>query len=211
MLISRGVLYLLFALLFGAQLFAFIEFGVPSLEGRLGVNLFADTLTYEAVARGDLAVQEMVSISSNLWGPVVIAQMLGLNRPIIFAFNVALAAISVFILTHDTVGRRLRLFLLLCTSTLFMFSFFGVNKEVILFAISVCLYRFAMAGSLPMLFIAITLSFFVRWHMVLFCLIFWVAVASPLIRNRPAISGLSSSFRVGGLWNPRQYVVCSFR
>lgn len=186
--ISNGVLWLFFGILACFVILGFIEYGLPSLRGELSVALYADTHTYEDVATGRLYVPELISTSSNLFGPVLIFDMLGHSRVAVLFFNIFLAGVGIFFLTVNENLLRMRLLFLMMTSTLFMFSFFGLNKEAILFVISIFVYLFIKTDILWYLFFALLLSILVRWQMIVFCFMVLVFWRVPILRQRRLLS-----------------------
>ena len=195
-IISNGVLWLLFGVLGCFVTISFFVYGLPSLRGELSVALYADTHTYEDAATGRIYVPELISTTSNLFGPVLIFDALGHNRVAVFFFNLAVAAVGIYYLTTRENIMRVRLFFLLSTSSVFIFSFYGVNKEILIFTVSIMVYLFVRTNIFTYIAVALVLSIFIRWQMTIFCvliLIFWTV---PIIKkNRKfSIIGLLASF-----------------
>lgn len=186
--ISNGVLWVLFAVLACFMIFGFVEYGLPSLRGELRVALYADTLTYEDVATGRRYVPQLISATSNLYGPVLIFDLLGHSRVAVLFFNFFMAGVGIYFLTRNENLLRMRLLFLLMTSTLFMFSFFGLNKEIILFVISILVYRFIRTDVLWYLLFAMALSILVRWQMSVFCLMVFMFWRIPIMRQWRVLS-----------------------
>lgn len=182
-IITNGALYLLFCVFFLFLVAFFFVAGLPSLRGEIPLQMYADSVTYEAIAKGEKRVNALISVNSNLFGPVFLFNMLGQSHINAFFFNVLTASVSLYFLLRYDGHYRLRLFVLLITSTLFVFSNFGVSKEAILFPLSVCLYNYSRGQSGIYLIIAILLSFLVRWQMVILCLFFWASLHMPYFKN----------------------------
>lgn len=164
----------------------FFYYGLPSLEGKIPQQMYADSVTYEQAAKFLKLGDELVSIGGNYMGPVLVLRFFDFNRSLIHFFN-----LSILFLSGLVAFRYLNLnkgFLLvgILSSPLLFFSTFGVNKEIFLLPLSVCLLVYLERRTTIWLAFSLIAALFVRWQMVGFVLLVFLITSkiNPYQKNR---------------------------
>ena len=149
----------------------FFQYGLPSLEGKIPQQMYADSVTYEEAADALGPDDRLITIGGNYLGPLLVLRFFDFSRIAIHFFNLSIIFSSVLVaFRHLNVNRGIFLLAVL-SSPLLLFSTFGVNKEIFLLPLSVCLAVFLQRRKAIWLVLAIITALFVRWQMVLFVLL----------------------------------------
>jgi len=165
-------------------------FGIDALEARSDFQFFADSATYHEAARGDLAkvqtLVDLVGISVNFLGPLVLLRLAGENYYAVLALNALLLAFSVASLARSMRLDALKLLLVLLANPLTISSLLSVNKEILSLVFVALLVRAYVAGSLGALLLAALVSMLVRWQLTAFLVVLLMLVGrwNPLRERR---------------------------
>jgi len=177
------LIYLIISVLF------FIIIAHNVLMGKINFQFYADTKTYEKVARlGNM--ESLVDVGWNLFGPVKILSILGYqNYWGLFIFNVFILILALYYISRDKSVYLRKLFFLIIISPITFFSLFSVNKEIIsLLCISLIIYNHTKNKFLITLLI-LFMSYLVRWQFTMFYLIYLLFYSRyNFLKNRKAIS-----------------------
>lgn len=184
--ISSGLLGVLLAAYFVVAALVFYQWGIPSLEGEIVPQLFADSQTYEAAAKALGSDDELITLAGNYLGPTVVLTTFDFNRTAIFLFNFSVMLAGVLTAVRYLDLSRLGVALFVLSSPLLFFSLFGVNKEVFLLPLVVFLVCHLRGLGIRWFFLALVLSVFVRWQMTLFVLMLG-SCALPMMRRIPRL------------------------
>jgi len=162
--------------------------GIDALEMRNEYQFFDSSSTYHEVARGNLDLEslgDVISISGNFLGPLMIVRLAGDNYYAVLALNAALLAFSVVSLARSLRLDAPKFLLVLLLDPISVSSVLSVNKEILAVAMIALLVRFYTARSVPALVLAILTSVLVRWQMTMLLLL-TLALLSPVnpIRGR---------------------------
>jgi hypothetical protein len=172
-----------------ASLAAFLLVALPVLQGELHLKFYADTLTYERLARSIPLSFDLIQVGANLFGPVFVLKTLGSDRFLVYLFNLAcLAAAFTVVVRSFSLDRVQFLFYLTLTPLVFT-SLLSINKEIVAVAATAFFASYYRSGRRWQLAVALVASFLVRWQMTLFMLVF-MAMASPInpVRRRRLLS-----------------------
>jgi hypothetical protein len=162
-----------------ASLGAFLLVALPVLQGDFQLEFYVDTDTYEPLARTMPLSFNLISVSTNLFGPVLILKALGGNRFLVYLFNVACLAAAYAVVVRTFAVHRLRFLFYLMLTPLMLTSLLSINKEIVAVAAIAFFAASLHSGRRWQLLVALLMSFLVRWQMTLFMLTF-MALASPL-------------------------------
>ncbi len=155
----------------------FFQYGLPSLEGKISQQMYSDSVTYEEAADALGPDDKLITIGGNYLGPLLVLRFFDFNRIVIHYFNLSIIFCSILIAFRYLNVNRGILLLAVLSSPLLLFSTFGVNKEVFLLPLSVCLAVFLQRRKAIWLVLAIVTALFVRWQMVLFVLLVFLVTS----------------------------------
>jgi hypothetical protein len=164
--------YKIYILLFLAvSAVGFVTLGLPGLTGEIDLQTYSDSLTYERLSKNMPSGVSLISVSSNLVGPIAILRMLDYNYVSVFAFNILVFLASFkTIFSHYDLNKNVFM-LFIFVSPLMFFSLFNVNKEIlVLFDMAVFL-AFLKNRKILYLLLALAVSLLIRWQMTLFILL----------------------------------------
>jgi hypothetical protein len=166
--------------------FLFFYYGLPSLEGKIPQQMYADSVTYEQAAEFLAVGDELVSIGGNYLGPVLVLRVFSSDRILIYFFNLSLLFLSGTIAFKYLNINRSIFMLAILSSPLLLFSTFGVNKEIFLLPFSICLLLFMQRRTAIWLSCAVLSGLFVRWQIVVFVALVLLVTSqiNPLRKNR---------------------------
>jgi hypothetical protein len=169
----------------------FLVVALPVLRGDMQFKFYVDTMTYERIARTMPLSFDLVQIGVNLFGPVLVLNVLGGNRFLVYLFNVACLVAAFAIVVRTFPVSRLRLLFYLTLTPLMFTSLLSINKEIMAVAAIAFFAAYYASGRRWQLAVALATSFLVRWQMTLFMLVF-MGMASPLnpFRRRRFLSVL---------------------
>lgn len=168
----RRDLALSILLFFYYTLFCFyfyLTFVSPEMQGLVYFRVGADSKTYIEIAKfyGSLSnfpIEEAISISSNLFGPVVLILGTNYNFLLIFMLNLLLIALSLkSLFKYYKLDRFFFLFALII-NPITLASITTVNKEVLGLCGIIFFLCYFKSGKISYLLLALILSFFTRWQ-----------------------------------------------
>lgn len=164
----------------------FLVVALPVLRGDMQFKFYVDTMTYERVARTMPLSFDLVQIGVNLFGPVLVLNVLGGNRFLVYLFNVACLVAAYAIVVRTFPVSRLRLLFYLTLTPLMFTSLLSLNKEIMAVAAIAFFATYYASGRRWQLAVALATSFLVRWQMTLFMLVFMgmASLLNPLRRRR---------------------------
>lgn len=148
------------------------QIGIDALNEENSFQFFADSNTYRKAYLGQLDGfdGQYVGVSANFLGPLaVLALFLG-NDYMVAVFNVFVFFVSLVCLSRVCRLSLVRISFLLFLSPLTLSTLMSVNKEIFFFPILLLVFFGIFRRSQFFIFAAFFLSFFVRWHLSLFCL-----------------------------------------
>lgn len=164
-------------ILLGAGILFLYFFGIPALEGTIQYQFYADSATYHKIASGEFGEYDswraMLSLSSNLLGPLLILKLAQQNYYVVLCLNIVLFCLSVELIQRaiKSNASSLHIYILLLANPITVSSLLAVNKEIFsLFSIALLLYGLARKQFL-ILALALVFSLLVRWQLVLFDLV----------------------------------------
>ena len=115
MIVRQYNVHLFFFIL--VAIVGFLTLGLPGLTGEIDLQTYSDSLTYERLARNMPPGTSLISVSSNLVGPIWILRAFDYSYPLIFAFNIIILLVSFrIIFNHYDLNKNTFLF--------FVFIFF---------------------------------------------------------------------------------------
>jgi hypothetical protein len=187
----------------GLTLAAFALVAVPALNGDLDLQFYADSLTYETLARQTQINLGLISVGANLLGPVLILKLLGYSRPLLYLLNLACLAVAfrVFVRAYPLDPRRFLGYLTI--SPLVFVSVLSINKEILSLPALALFAAYVERRRLRYLVPALILGILVRWQLALVMLVFLglTSFLNPL-RRRRALSLVLLLLAIS-LWYPR--------
>jgi len=142
--------------------------GIDALELRNDFQFSDSSTTYHEVARGEIDLEslgDVISISGNFLGPLIVIRLAGDNYYAILVLNSALLAFSVVSLARSLRLDAPKFLLVLLLNPITVSSTLSVNKEILAIAMVALLVRFYSTRSLPVLGLAMLMSVLVRWQM----------------------------------------------
>lgn len=166
-------------LYFLASLAAFLLVALPVLHGEMHLQFYADTPTYERLARTMPLSFGLIQVTTNLFGPVLILKALGGDRFLVYLLNLACLTAAFAIVVRTFPVNRLQFLFYLMLSPLMFTSLLSINKEIIAVLAIAFFASYYRSGQPWQLAVGLVASFLVRWQMTLFMLVF-MGVASPI-------------------------------
>jgi hypothetical protein len=160
--VAALLLYAAFASVF------FFSYGLPSLNGEIPQQMYADTLTYETAALNWGEENELVAIDGNYLGPVTVLALFDHNRILVHAFNLILLVVSVAVALSRLEVNRTVFLLAFLSSPLLLFSTIGVNKEIFLVPLSLFLAVYMREQRLRWLLLSLVFAVLARWQLMVF-------------------------------------------
>lgn len=175
----------------------FLLVALPVLHGTLSFQFYMDSPTYHAAAEQLQTGLQLITISSNYLGPVLIIKLLGGSYGLIYLFNVVLFLATYAIVAGSYTVDRTHFVALLFMAPLTFTSLFSVNKEVVAVLATVLFAASYTRRKTWWRWMAIALSIFARWQMTLALFAAWLAFSAlnPFRRRR----GLTLVLLVGGI------------
>jgi hypothetical protein len=172
-----------------ASLAAFLLVALPVLRREMHLQFYADTPTYERLARTMPLSFDLIQVGANLFGPVLILKTLGGDRFLVYLFNVACLTAAFAIVVRTFPVNRLQFLFYLTLTPLVFTSLLSINKEIVAVAATAFFAAYYQSGRRWQLVVGLVASFLVRWQMTLFMLVF-IAMASPInpVRRRRLLS-----------------------
>lgn len=176
--------------------------GISALTGKLSFQFYADSGTYHQAAAGKIghiqSFRDMVSMSSNYLGPVLILDMLDQSYYAVLWFNVLVFWFSLELIARATQCNRFILYAIFFLNPITLSSLLAINKEL-LSVLTIALLIYGLGRhSIWSLFTAVCMGLFVRWQFCVFILlaIFCWFGGTTLSRRRKIIIFLlfASSF-----------------
>jgi hypothetical protein len=163
----------------GLSLAMFILVAIPALNGELDLQFYADSLTYETLARQTAVNFGLISVGANLLGPLLLLKLLGHSRFLVCLFNLGclVVAYRVLVQAFPIDGRRFLWYLTI--SPLVLVSMLAINKESVSLPAIAFFAAFVAHRRVRHLVLALVLALLVRWQLVLFMLVF-LGLSSPL-------------------------------
>lgn len=159
----------------------FFVMGDAMLNEETGIQFFADSATYEqaAIELKELTPLELIMYNPNYFGQITILNLMNGSRWGVLILNLFVFVLSVSIVSRAiSLDRRLLIMLLIVNPMTFS-SLLSINKEIYsLLTIALLIYGVGRNSSRA-LFACLVVSFFVRWQLSLFAIVFWVLI-SPL-------------------------------
>jgi len=172
--------------------FAFyIYVAEPALIGETDFRVWADADLYEVTADLYEGVSDLIGIDTNRFGPVMIVSLLNNNYFYIYLFNCLILLVSFYLInsTGDINGSKL-LFYLLINPMLFI-SLMSVNKEILSLLFAALLLSYLKNHQTKYLLLCLLVSFFVRWQLTLFLLLYLLLISPFLKMNTNRVKALS--------------------
>jgi hypothetical protein len=172
-----------------ASLGAFLLLALPVLRGEFHLQFYADTMTYERLARTMPLSFNLIQVGANLFGPVLVLKTLGGHRFLVYLFNLACLTAAFGIVVRTFPVNRLRFLFYLMLTPLMFTSLLSINKEIVAVAATAFFASYYRSGRRWQLAVALVASFLVRWQMTLFMFVF-MGMASPInpVRRRRLLS-----------------------
>lgn len=162
----------------------FISIAYPVLNNEMDFQFYSDSKTYEDEAK--YYSRDLVAVSGNFFGPILILRLLGPNNYIgVFFVNIIIFFLSLYFFTRDY-KLKLKIFLpLLLLNPITFSSIMSINKEIIsLLFLSILVYNHNRK-KIIFIILLIIISWFVRWQLTLFYITYLFACSKLLfIKNR---------------------------
>jgi hypothetical protein len=190
--VKSVILFTLMFLYICFSLFLFFQWVAPSLDGRTGQHIAADSGIYMYFADGlrsgninPYMLAALYSFPNTLWAPVLLALALK-NTFAVVVVDYALFFLALVLLKKSysfSTWVFVALLLLNATTTI---SLLSVNKEIIdLFAVSIFLFA-NRRSSKTMLLLALLLALVNRYEICLVMIVFMIAMSkiNPWVRRR---------------------------
>jgi len=180
--------------------------GMAALDGEVDLQFYADTLTYERIARDEIPgfdPAERVTIGGNYLGPVLLLQAFDGNRWAIMVVNMAAFVFAVWLLRGATFGKGTALVPLLALSPMTFSSLLSVNKEIIALVAMAFLARYLYSKQVLALAPAFLFAFLARWQLAVCVLV--VALVSMRLnpfRKRPLLMLIGFVFALSVIYPP---------
>jgi hypothetical protein len=164
----------------------FVLVALPVLHGQMDFQFYLDSLTYHDAAEQLAIGTDLVSLTANYLGPVLIIKLLHGSYVLIYLLNIVLFLLIYRLITGAFPVNRVRLLSVLFIAPLLFTSLFSVNKEILAVLVTV-LFASSYGGHRPWLrWLAIALSVLARWQMTVALLAALLAFSplNPLRRRR---------------------------
>lgn len=147
------------------NLFAFSEY-----------RLWADSETYRLVAsRSYERISDLMSISSNYLGPVLLYKILDMREDLVFAFNIACYLVS-FCIARFGLGLPFLSLGFVFLNPIVILSLFFINKEIPLLLSVVCFLFFLKRGDRLFVATSIFFGFLWRWQVGVLGAVVFIAI-----------------------------------
>ncbi len=162
---------------------------VNPLQDTKNIWIGADTKTYIEYARLFSDSQELVTVSSNFLGPILILRMVNYNYDLILLINCILFLLSYFLIKSNYKINELKFILLLLINPMLFVSLLSINKEIFgLFSIAL-LSCFFKSKNILYLLISLISAVFVRWQQFLIVVLMFLMTEKIYVyRNRKILS-----------------------
>ncbi len=154
-------------------LLVFFFFIDPSLKGESAWRWTADTTTYMELAKGTYHQDlELIGLSGNTIGPILISRLFNNNTFLIVIFNYAVFIISCFLLSLTNNISKIKMLLLIMMSPMLLVSIGSLSKEILGFLdISLTLFICRTTKNYYGIAITLLIGILVRWQMAIFVLL----------------------------------------
>lgn len=167
--------YLLFSFVF------YIYVTEPAMNGATDFRVWADAEMYEVAADVYDDMSDLINVAANRFGPVMIVNLLHNNYFYIYLFNCLILLVSIYLIASvGNINSSKLLFYLLINPMLFI-SLMTVNKEILSLLFIALLLSYLHNSKTIYLLLCLITSFFVRWQLTIFLLIYLVLI-SPLLK-----------------------------
>jgi hypothetical protein len=177
----RRLQVLMLMILFALSAAAFLMLiGQDALLLKNDFQFFADSNTYLNSYNADLfsTLTDLVKVSENYLGPVLVLRLLGANIYLVMLLNVTLFYYSVNRISLLLDIDPLKLALLLLASPITISSLLSINKEIFIFPFLALALTGYVRRSIVWLVAALFVSVLVRWQVTAFYL---VVLGLPLL------------------------------
>lgn len=187
---SQWLLIAVFILYTAVCVTAYLQYEVPWIKGESSVRIGADSDGYwrEVTAARTGTGESLVTLGSNLLGPVLLGQLLG-NGFAVMCFNISLFVLAMKIAgSIPGVHKTLFGFLILLNVVLLP-ALATLNKEILALFAAVLTAKYVLSSRRSILFLAATLgvSLMARWEQAAILILFLLLMHSPL-RSRPKLA-----------------------
>lgn len=148
--------------------------GTDALEQRNDFHFSDSSTTYHEIARGEIDLEslgDVISISGNFLGPLMVIRLAGDNYYAILLLNAAMLAFSVVSLARSLGLDAPKFLLVLLLNPITVSSTLSVNKEILAIVMIALLVRFYTTRSLRVLGLTVLMSVLVRWQMTMLLLV----------------------------------------
>ena len=148
----------------------YFQFVSKSLDRKLQIQLYSDTLTYEKYVKENPQINwfSLISFNGNYLGPVLIFKMLGQNRIVLVLFNILIVFNFIYSTRKLFSVNKIKLLLLLCINPVIAFSILSLNKEMLILLFLPFFLKYVKNKTVIYFILSLFLSLLVRWQLSLF-------------------------------------------
>lgn len=163
--------------------------GQHALMGALDFQFYADSNTYHDMYAGLInRADDLVSVSYNYLGPMMILTVFGGNIYLVMLFNIAIFTASIIAISRALNLNPITSALLQIVSPLTLASLMSVNKEIMVYPALALIIVALRNKSIMIALLSIVVSLFCRWQLTAFLMIL-IALYPVRNFNRYAVIG----------------------
>lgn len=148
------------------------------LDEETNIRFFADSTTYEqaAIDLKDLTPLELVLYNPNYFGPITILNLMGGSRWGVLIFNLCIFTLSIILICKALSLNRMLFVILVIFNPMTFSSLLSINKEIFSILTVALLVYGTSQKSIFALFVCLASSFFVRWQLSFFVIVYFVLI-----------------------------------
>jgi len=152
----------------------FFNVSLPSLNNINNISISADTLTYIKISESSENISNLLMLSANYIGPVIIDRITGHSFFNIFIFNWCLLILSIYLIAKDESVNIEIVILFLLINPLILISTNSLNKEILAIFSAALMLRYFNTNSVVYFLLSVFFSFLTRWNhsFVFICTVF---------------------------------------
>jgi hypothetical protein len=185
-----NLLYMLMVVFALAGAVFLLVIGEDALNEQNQFQFFADSNTYINFYNGfaNTPNDELIGISTNYLGPVLVLQLVQGNIYLVMLLNIFLFTYSIIHITRLLGLNPLKVAFILLLSPLTISTLLSVNKEIFLFPFLAFALNGYLRNSIVSVLLALTVTLLVRWQFGLFYLIIIVLSSSHIFERGRTLS-----------------------
>jgi hypothetical protein len=174
-------LLLIIGLIFVSSIFLY-KIGIDAILNENPYKFYADSDTYHKIYAGDESLYQgdLIGVSSNYLGPLIVLSLIQGNYFLIMLINFSVYFLSVCAISRYINTKATNLGLILMLNPITLSSFLSVNKEVFIMPFLALAVYAHKRKSIAFIICALFMAVICRWQLALSYMIFLVMRLMPL-------------------------------